>query len=133
MEGDSWRYLLRVFGACREAYLLGDLQFARSAIEVLVEVVAALKDRGMFPNPNFSIFIDGGVRRASDVLKAIALGATAGTSLASEFHFTHCLGFFSPWNSRYWPAIPLCILDLRPTRYEPLPHARSFHSWLGQV
>lgn len=53
------------------------LEFARSAIEVLVEVVAALKERGMFPNPNFSIFIDGGVRRASDVLKAIALGATA--------------------------------------------------------
>lgn len=54
------------------------LQFARSGIEVLAEVVAALKERGMFPDPNFSIFVDGGVRRASDVLKAIALGATAG-------------------------------------------------------
>ncbi|KAF8320336.1 hypothetical protein DL93DRAFT_1831592 [Clavulina sp. PMI_390] len=53
------------------------LEFARSGIEVLVEVVAALKERGMFPDPNFSIFIDGGVRRASDVLKAVALGATA--------------------------------------------------------
>lgn len=55
------------------------LDFARSGIEVLVEVVAALKDRKMFPNPNFQIFVDGGVRRASDVLKALALGATAGT------------------------------------------------------
>ena len=45
---------------------------------MLVEVVAALKERNLFPNPKFSIFIDGGVRRASDVLKAIALGATAG-------------------------------------------------------
>jgi FMN-dependent dehydrogenase len=45
---------------------------------VLVEVVAALKERNLFPNPNFAIFVDGGVRRATDVLKAIALGATAG-------------------------------------------------------
>ena len=27
--------------------------------------------------PRFEVFIDGGVRRATDVLKAIALGATA--------------------------------------------------------
>lgn len=53
------------------------LEFARSGIEVLVEVVDELKKRKMFPNPNFEIFIDGGVRRASDVLKAVALGATA--------------------------------------------------------
>jgi L-lactate dehydrogenase (cytochrome) len=43
-----------------------------------VEVIDALKERGAHPNPNFQIFVDGGVRRASDVLKAIALGATAG-------------------------------------------------------
>ncbi|GHJ89828.1 hypothetical protein NliqN6_6230 [Naganishia liquefaciens] len=53
------------------------LEFARSGIEVLVEVVDELKKRKMFPNPNFEIFVDGGVRRASDVLKAVALGATA--------------------------------------------------------
>lgn len=53
------------------------LDFARSGIEVLVEVVAKLKERNMWPNPNFEIFVDGGVRRATDVLKAIALGATA--------------------------------------------------------
>ena len=54
-------------------------QFARSGIEVLVEVVHALKERGMHPDSSFQIFVDGGVRRASDVLKAIALGATAGS------------------------------------------------------
>lgn len=56
------------------------LDFARSGIEVLVEVVAKLKEkRGLtFPNAKFSLFVDGGVRRATDVLKAIALGATAG-------------------------------------------------------
>lgn len=55
------------------------LDFARSGIEVLVEVVQKLKEkRGLkFPNDKFQLFVDGGVRRATDVLKAIALGATA--------------------------------------------------------
>jgi L-lactate dehydrogenase (cytochrome) len=53
------------------------LDTARSGIENLVEVVDALKTRGPWPNPNFEVFIDGGVRRASDVLKALALGAKA--------------------------------------------------------
>ncbi|KAJ7126375.1 FMN-dependent dehydrogenase-domain-containing protein [Mycena crocata] len=55
------------------------LDFARSGIEVLVEVVAKLKEqRGLaFPNDKFQLFVDGGVRRATDVLKAVALGATA--------------------------------------------------------
>lgn len=53
---------------------------ARSGIEILVEVVHELKKRGMYrvPGRRFEIYVDGGVRRASDVLKAIALGATAG-------------------------------------------------------
>lgn len=57
------------------------LDFARSGIEVLVEVVQKLGEkRGLtFPNEKFQLFVDGGVRRATDVLKAIALGATAGT------------------------------------------------------
>ncbi|KAM6502562.1 FMN-dependent dehydrogenase domain containing protein [Amanita muscaria] len=55
------------------------LDFAPSGIEVLVEVVKKLrKKRGVkFPNDKFQLFVDGGVRRATDVLKAIALGATA--------------------------------------------------------
>ncbi|TFK44932.1 FMN-dependent dehydrogenase-domain-containing protein [Crucibulum laeve] len=55
------------------------LDFARSGLEVLVEVVDKLKEkRGlMFPNEKFQLFVDGGVRRATDVLKAVALGATA--------------------------------------------------------
>jgi L-lactate dehydrogenase (cytochrome) len=56
------------------------LDFARSGIEVLVEVVEKFKEkRGItFPNDRFQLFVDGGVRRATDVLKAVALGATAG-------------------------------------------------------
>ncbi|KAF8806582.1 hypothetical protein BYT27DRAFT_7101926 [Phlegmacium glaucopus] len=55
------------------------LDFARSGIEVLVEVVVHLKEkRGLsFPNEKFQLFVDGGVRRATDVIKAVALGATA--------------------------------------------------------
>jgi L-lactate dehydrogenase (cytochrome) len=63
------------------------LDFARSGIEVLVEVVEKFKEkRGItFPNDRFQLFVDGGVRRATDVLKAIALGATAGA-------------YLKPWN-----------------------------------
>ncbi|GJJ08613.1 hypothetical protein Clacol_002832 [Clathrus columnatus] len=55
------------------------LDFAPSGIEVLIDVVQKLKtELGMtVPNERFQIFVDGGVRRATDVLKAIALGATA--------------------------------------------------------
>jgi len=53
------------------------LDTSRSGVENLIDIVAALKTKGSWPNPNFSVFVDGGVRRASDVLKAIALGASA--------------------------------------------------------
>ena len=56
------------------------LDFARSGIEVLVEVVEKLKERRgiTLPNDRFQIFVDGGAGHATDVLKAIALGPTAG-------------------------------------------------------
>ena len=31
----------------------------------------------IFTNPSFSIFVDGGIRRGSDILKCLCLGATA--------------------------------------------------------
>jgi len=67
------------------------LDFARSGIEVLVEVVAKLKEkRGLtFPNEKFQLFVDGGVRRATDVLKAVALGATA-VGLGRPFLYAFC-------------------------------------------
>lgn len=52
------------------------LDLARSGIEILVEVVDALKKRNLWSD-RFSVFIDGGVRRAGDVLKAVALGVSA--------------------------------------------------------
>ncbi|WWD17051.1 hypothetical protein CI109_101488 [Kwoniella shandongensis] len=56
------------------------LDFAPSPIAILPSVVSALTARGFMNNPlrpRFEIFVDGGVRRATDVLKAVALGATA--------------------------------------------------------
>ncbi|KAG8813746.1 hypothetical protein FRC18_002310 [Serendipita sp. 400] len=53
------------------------LDTSRSGIEVLEEVVTKFKERSLWPCPHFEIYVDGGVRRATDVLKAVALGATA--------------------------------------------------------
>lgn len=56
------------------------LDFAPSPLALLPSVVKALTAHGHMNNPNkprFEIFVDGGVRRATDVLKAVALGATA--------------------------------------------------------
>ncbi|KAI0919045.1 hypothetical protein AcW1_003476 [Taiwanofungus camphoratus] len=65
------------------------LDTSRSGLEILVEVVAALKARGYFPNPNFELYVDGGVRRASDVLKALALGAKA-VGVGRPFLYAFC-------------------------------------------
>ena len=45
-----------------------------STIEILEEVVLAVKKSN---KPNTEIYFDGGVRRGTDILKAIALGANA--------------------------------------------------------
>ncbi|KAI0691912.1 glyoxylate dehydrogenase [Cytidiella melzeri] len=65
------------------------LDTARSGLEVLVEVTTALRLKGYFPDPKFEIFVDGGVRRASDVLKAIALGAKA-VGVGRAFLYSFC-------------------------------------------
>ncbi|KAK7691837.1 hypothetical protein QCA50_005241 [Cerrena zonata] len=65
------------------------LDTARSGLEVLIEVTAALRSRGYFPDPKFEIYVDGGVRRASDVLKALALGAKA-VGVGRPFLYAFC-------------------------------------------
>ncbi|KAH7327929.1 FMN-dependent dehydrogenase-domain-containing protein [Stachybotrys elegans] len=50
------------------------LDFARSGIEILAETMPILRERGL--DRRIEIFIDGGVRRATDVIKALCLGAT---------------------------------------------------------
>lgn len=65
------------------------LDTSRSGLENLIDVAAALRTRGPWPNPTFSVFIDGGVRRASDVLKAVALGASA-VGIGRGFLYAFC-------------------------------------------
>lgn len=50
------------------------LDFARSGIEVLAEVMPILREKGL--EHKLEIFVDGGVRRATDIIKALCLGAT---------------------------------------------------------
>ncbi|KAI8805119.1 FMN-dependent dehydrogenase-domain-containing protein [Cladochytrium replicatum] len=49
------------------------LDGSRAAIEVLAEVMAALRKEGL----KMEVYVDGGIRRGTDVLKALALGANA--------------------------------------------------------
>jgi L-lactate dehydrogenase (cytochrome) len=50
------------------------LDFARSGIEILAETMPVLRERGL--QDKIEVYIDGGVRRATDILKALCLGAT---------------------------------------------------------
>ncbi|ORY90111.1 FMN-dependent dehydrogenase-domain-containing protein [Leucosporidium creatinivorum] len=64
------------------------LDFARSGIEILVETMAELRQRDLLKN-GFEVYIDGGVRRAGDVIKAIALGAKA-VGLGRPLLYAYC-------------------------------------------
>ena len=50
------------------------LDFARSGIEVLAEVMPVLRERNW--QDRIEIYIDGGIRRSTDIIKALCLGAT---------------------------------------------------------
>lgn len=49
------------------------LDTARSGIEVLAEVSPVLRQKGLMDK--IELFVDGGVRRATDIIKALCLGA----------------------------------------------------------
>ncbi|KAI5866626.1 FMN-dependent dehydrogenase-domain-containing protein [Durotheca rogersii] len=49
------------------------LEFAPSAVEVLAETMPVLRAQGL--EKKIEVYIDGGVRRATDILKALCLGA----------------------------------------------------------
>jgi L-lactate dehydrogenase (cytochrome) len=50
------------------------LDFAPSGIEILPETMDALKREGI-DTTKFEVYVDGGIRRGSDIFKALALGA----------------------------------------------------------
>lgn len=60
------------------------LETARSGIEVLAEVMPALRERGW--EKRIEVFVDGGVRRATDIIKALCLGAR-GIGIGRPFLF----------------------------------------------
>lgn len=49
------------------------LDFARSGVEVLAEVMPVLRERNW--QDRIEIYIDGGIRRSTDIIKALSLGA----------------------------------------------------------
>lgn len=58
------------------------LDSVKAPIEILAQLSPVLKERGLLGK--IAVFVDGGVRRASDILKAMALGAT-GVGLGRPF------------------------------------------------
>ena len=50
------------------------LDYARSGVEVLIEVMAALREADL--DRQLTVFVDGGIRRGTDIFKCLALGAT---------------------------------------------------------
>lgn len=60
------------------------LDFARSGIEVLAEVMPVLREKGL--ENKLEIFVDGGIRRATDIIKALCLGAK-GVGIGRPFLF----------------------------------------------
>lgn len=66
------------------------LDFSRSPVEVLAEAKPILMKNGL--DKNFEIFIDGGIRRGTDILKALCLGAK-GVGLGRPFIYANsCYG-----------------------------------------
>ncbi len=53
------------------------LDTARSGIEILPEAIDALNNNDSNWRSRFEVYVDGGIRRGSDIFKALALGATA--------------------------------------------------------
>lgn len=49
------------------------LDFARSGVEVLAETMPRLRELGL--QDRIEVFVDGGIRRATDIIKALCLGA----------------------------------------------------------
>ena len=49
------------------------LDFARSGIEVLAETMPVLRQMGL--EGRIEVYVDGGIRRATDIIKALCLGA----------------------------------------------------------
>lgn len=62
------------------------LDFSRAPVEVLAEVMPILREKGV--DKKFEVYVDGGVRRGTDILKALCLGAK-GVGLGRPFLYAN--------------------------------------------
>lgn len=60
------------------------LDFARSGIEILSEVMPVLRERNW--QDRIEVYVDGGIRRSTDIIKALCLGAK-GVGIGRPFLF----------------------------------------------
>lgn len=66
------------------------LDFARAPVEVLADAMPVLREKGL--DDKIEIYLDGGVRRGSDIIKCLALGAK-GVGLGRVFLYANsCYG-----------------------------------------
>lgn len=80
--------------------------FARSGIEILVEVMHELRKRDLLKN-GFEVYIDGGVRRAGDIIKAVARESL---SSRSSLIGADCSSF-QQWVPRLSVSVALCCVS----------------------
>lgn len=62
------------------------LDYSQPPLEVLVESMPILRQQPYYNKDKFQVFIDGGIRRGTDIVKAIALGAS-GVGMGKAFAF----------------------------------------------
>lgn len=91
------------------------LDFARSGVEVLAEVMPILRERGW--EKKIEVYIDGGIRRATDIIKALCLGAK-GVGIGRPFLYAM---------SAYGLAGVDRAMQLLKVGQVPTPHFFSLH------
>lgn len=62
------------------------MDYSQPPLEVLAETMPLLRQQPYYNKDKFNVFIDGGVRRASDIIKAVCLGAS-GVGMGKAFAY----------------------------------------------
>lgn len=100
------------------------LDTAPSGIEVLAEVMPELRKRGL--ENKIEIYIDGGIRRATDIIKALCLGAK-GVGIGRPFLFA-----MSAYGEKGVNRAMQLLKVSCPVSHLPLLNLRLIHCFLPQ-